>query len=195
MALRRRCTRAITAAIRSHQEASEGVKRLQEKSSGLLTLVLTLAPLAAAGAGAAFAFASEGHSTGWVGGGFLVLSVILLALAALNAFLGAGSISAGALNMSRMSDSPNPSLVTLKAAEADAWQAAVAIAMDNAQRRALDLFAARRFLVLAVLSGTIGSAMLVGLIVQKGLSSPTSSQTPSPIAQTDGGTRSASSGL
>ena len=85
---------------------------------------------------------------------------LALVLAAVMSFLAYGLLLTGGSNPARFSDSPAPSIPQLKAAEADAWYFATELAFWVGQRRAQDLFLARRFVVLALVVAVLATPFL-----------------------------------
>lgn len=169
---------ALEAAIRSHSYAEASAKSVTDKASGLLTLIVGAFILAIGGTSLAL---HVQHNQAWVQAISVVLFCLLdlvLLLAALNAFLGTGVSRGGGVNLHRLAPE-SQQLAALMAKEAMAWHKGALMAMEDAGRRARDLFAARRWLL---------GALMIAIVAMTSLA--IDQVAPSPIGPNTGGAQS-----
>ncbi len=156
----RLATYAVEVASRSATFANEAVARIQEKASSTLSFTLTLIPVAGVAAGAALVIQDTAAWNRWTAFSLFAAVMVLLIVAALRAFLASGSVAAISVNLERLSADLVPKVAELKAAEADAWNASAALAMETATKKSADFFAARRLTIIALIIATIGAGFL-----------------------------------
>lgn len=170
---------ALEASLRSAADASNAVKEVQSKASSLFTTVLTLFSLAIAVTILVVPSSGDAQWASIVA--FLLFLVVdfALVLSAVMCFLAYGLILSGGSNPARFSDSDAASLASLKAAEADAWYFATELAFWAGKQRAKDLFAARRLLVMALITAILATPFLYAAKA----GTPTQERSPVPRRQ------------
>ena len=159
---------ALDAARRTCEWADASVAALQSKASTFLALVLGLVPVALG----ATVFALPGPGSAVLRElPFVAFAVgdACLITAAVFAGLASGLVLASGPHLGRMekpagrlAGKPSTAQVAaLKSEEAYAWHCAALRALQSGDRVALDLFASRRWVVLALLAFAIGTVVLV----------------------------------
>lgn len=149
---------AVEVCEKSAAIANEALVSLQSKAATLLTLLMTLAPLAVAIAGVAVSSTVGPTWARLVAFALFSIVVLLLVSSGITAFLASGLLIVGGVNPSRLGDGASER--ALRIAEADAWYYGAALAMDKGPRIAQDLFQARRLLIIGLLVALVGSPFL-----------------------------------
>lgn len=144
------CRYALDAALHSAAHAETSADQSLDKASSLVTVVLAAFALALGGTGVALHTA---HDPGWLQwtsfGMFCFVDIALLA-AAMNAFLGTAPALSGGLNLKLLSRGDTVKTAVLARQEAKAWHISALLAMETSRRRSIDVFVARRLLLLAL---------------------------------------------
>jgi hypothetical protein len=170
-------TYALEASLRAAADANAAVKAIQDRANSLLGTILVLFPLSVGVTILAVPKAKHVSAVQLASFGLFMMVDLLLALAATLAFLSSGLLRGGGLNLENYGQkAASLSAPGLKAIEADAWYMASRIAFDVGQRKAQDLFGARRAVVGALLAAVLASPFL---FVARGDLTPAPKTSPS----------------
>lgn len=152
---------ALEASRRSADAAGAAVASLQSKAGSLLTVLLTLMPLAFVGTGFALSSTAGPRWSRLVAFILMVLTDLALVVAAVLAFVASGMLLSGGLNMDRMPWEGSSTLPGLQTSEANAWHLAAQLGMWQGPRVSMDLFHARRMVVIALVLATTATPFIV----------------------------------
>jgi hypothetical protein len=170
---------ALESAQRAATDANASTKAVQDKAGSLMTIILTLFPLAVAVTVLVVPAKAGESGSSLVALVLMMLADFLLACAAVFAFLASGLVFLGGWNPSKVKGGEKATLAQIKAEEADAWYFASEVAMWSGKKKADDLFTARRFVVGALIFAVLAAPFLY---VAQGNAVQTVHPTPHPHA-------------